>query len=210
PRGIQPPRGIVGEGTYRLRLGAHRHQHAAHVRVTDDRHRLTPARGIATLHAIMGIGTRLLQRALGDRHALQAYAEPGIVHHGEHVFDAAALLADQPADGASGVAIGHDAGGAGVDAQLVLDRGDAQVVAFAQRTVRLRQELRHDEERDALYPWRRIRRAGEHHVHDVVGEIVLAIGDKNLLAGDPVMVAIADRPRPHRTDVRPRLRLSQV
>ena len=40
----------------------------------------------------------------------------------------------------------------------------------------------HQEQRDALDALGRVRRARQHHVDDVVGEIVLAVGDENLLA----------------------------
>jgi hypothetical protein len=36
------------------------------------------------------------------------------------------------------------------------------------------QELRHDEQRDALAAGRRVGQAGQHQVHDVVGHVVLA------------------------------------
>jgi hypothetical protein len=65
------------------------------------------------------------------RHALQPDREARVVHHREHVLEAAILLADQVAGGAALVAVGHHAGRAGVDAELVLDRDAAQVVALA-------------------------------------------------------------------------------
>ena len=56
------------------------------------------------------------------------------------------------------------------------------------------QELRHEEERDAARAGGRIGQARQHEVDDVVGEVVLAIGDEDLLAGDAVgAVACAAR-----------------
>ena len=64
--------------------------------------------------------------------------------------DALVLFADQVADGAFLFAVGHDGGRAAVDAELVFDRGADQVVAGTERTVVIDQELRHQEQRDAL------------------------------------------------------------
>ena len=41
-------------------------------------------------------------------------------------------------------------------------------------------------QRDALGARRRVRGAGQDEVDDVVGEVVVAEGDEDLLAGDPV------------------------
>jgi hypothetical protein len=132
-----------------------------------------------------GVAERLLVGALaegdpaGRRHA-------GFVHHDEHVLEAAVRLAEQVADGAALVAEGHDAGRAGVDAELVLDRHAVGVVALAERTVGIDQELRHQEQRDALHAGRGVRQAGEDEMDDVVRHVVVAIGDEDLLAEDAV------------------------
>ena len=117
------------------------------------------------------------------REALDGDAEPRAVHHHEHRGEAAILLADQPALGAVVV---QDAGRIAVDAHLVLDRAADDAVARAGRAVGVGQELRHDEQRDALDARRRALDAGEHEMDDVVGEIVLAGRDEDLLAGDRV------------------------
>ena len=106
------------------------------------------------------------------RQALQPDAEPRLVHHREHRIEAAVRLADQPARGAVVV---HHAGRIAVDAHLVFDRA-----ARARRCARptmpsaLIDELRHDEQRDALDAGRRAFDAREHQMDDVVGEVVLA------------------------------------
>ena len=146
-----------------------------------------PTRSLALQRAPCAIRERALEGALGDRHALQADAEARRVHHDEHVLEAAVLLADEVADG---LVEHHHRGRARVDAELVLDRGAARVVALAERAVGLRQELRHEEERDALHALGRVGRAREHEVDDVLGEVVLAVGDEDLLAGDQVVVAL--------------------
>ena len=44
------------------------------------------------------------------------------------------------------------------------------------------QDLGHQEQRDAARPRRRVGQAGEDEVDDIVGEVVLAEGDEDLLA----------------------------
>ncbi len=46
------------------------------------------------------------------------------------------------------------------------------------------QKFRHEEQRNALGAGRRVGQARQHEMHDVVGHVVLAIGDEDLL---PVM-----------------------
>ena len=60
------------------------------------------------------------------------------------------------------------------------------VVARAERAVGIDQEFRHQEQRDALGAGGRIGQARQHEMHDVVGHVVLAIGDEDLRALDAV------------------------
>ncbi len=76
---------------------------------------------LAALHAAPRVLQRVLVRSLADRHAFHADAEARVIHHGEHVLEAAVLLADQVADRAFLVAVREHAGWAPVDAELVLD-----------------------------------------------------------------------------------------
>ena len=69
-----------------------------------------------------------------------------------------------------------------MDAELVLDRMRARVVALAGRAIGVEQEFRHQEERNALGSRRRIGQPRQHEMDDVVGEIVFAVGDEDLLA----------------------------
>ena len=149
---------------------------------------------------------RLLRRQFRDRHALQADREPRAVHHREHAMHALVFFADEEAGGAAFVAIDHGAGGRGIDAELVLDRMRAHVVALA-----VRHDLRHQEQRDALGAGRRVGQPGEHEMDDVVGQIVLAIGDEDFRAGDAVAaVGRAFRLAAQRADVGARLRLGEL
>ena len=155
----------AGEGD-----GADLRQHPGHVRVGGD--------GTAALDPLgrIGLGERQRPRAL--RHALHADAQARRVHHGEHGVEAAIRLADQLRLGAVEQ---HDAGGRGVDAELALDAAAAERVALP-----VRQHLRRGEERDAARPWRRVRQPREHEVQRVLRQVVLAPGDEDLLAVQPV------------------------
>ena len=62
-----------------------------------------------------------------------------------------------------------------------------------------------------LVPARRIGQARQHEMDDVLGQVVIAIGDEDLLAGD----AVVRRPRARRggaqrAEIGARLRLGQV
>ena len=90
----------------------------------------------AALAALLREGQRLLIGAVGDADALEADAEPGLVHHREHAAHAAVFLADQVADRAAMIAHGHGAGRRGVHAELVLDAARIDVVARARASRR--------------------------------------------------------------------------
>ena len=156
-RAVERDTGLITDRPRRPGQAAHGEQHALDVGVMDD------GAGGALL-ALARIAKRLLQRALGDRHALQADRQPRPVHHGEHAGHALVLLADEVADRAAVIAIDHGAGGRGMDAELVLDRMRAHVIARA-----VRQELGDQEQRNALGAGRGIGQAGEHEVDDVGG-----------------------------------------
>src|SRR5262245_15971571 len=112
----------------------------------DDRARTRFHAGCPALFALARIGERLLGRALGDRNALQRDRQAGLVHHGEHAGHAAVLLADEETGGAAVVAIDHGAGRRGMNAELVLDRMGAGVVARTERAVWVEQELGYEKE----------------------------------------------------------------
>ena len=179
----------------------------------DDRTRLGALVGAdrLALHAVARVGHRALIGAVAEADAFHPDREAGEIHHHEHVLEAAVLLADQPAGRAAVVAVGHHAGRARVDAELVLDRHAVHVVARAEAAVGVDEELGHDEQRYPLDALGRVRRAREHQVNDVVGVVVLAVGDEDLLAEDPVgAVALRHRARAHRRQVRAGLRLGEV
>ena len=68
-----------------------------------------------------------------------------------------------------------------MDAHLVLDRAAGDAVARRRASRRVDDHLRHDEQRDALDARRRAFDARQHQVDDVLGQVVLAGGDEDLL-----------------------------
>src|SRR5215472_12573994 len=82
-----------------------------------------------------GIVAGRLIGPLGDPQPLQSDLLPSLVHHREHVRQALVFPAHQIADRALPLAKAHDASGAGVDAELVLDRRTGDVVARRNRAV---------------------------------------------------------------------------
>ena len=76
-------------------------------------------------------------------------------------------------------------------AELVLDAGRIDVVARAQRAVGIDHEFRNQEQRNALGARRRIGQAGQHEMHDVVGHVVVAIGDEDFRALDAIAAVIS-------------------
>ena len=133
--------GEIGQRAHGLDERLHVEQHALDVgMISDGRAGLRAER--AALNAVMRIGAGLLIGALRNGDALQSDIKAGVVHHREHIFEAAIGLADQIADRAALFAEGHDRRRAGVDAELVLDRGADQIVARAERAIRVDQEFR--------------------------------------------------------------------
>ena len=147
PAAVEQRRGIIGQRPHRLGRGAHRQQHAPHIGVVDDRQCAAIGRRRSTerpaLHPGAGEVAGLLIGALGDRHTLEPDIEPGVVHHREHVFEAALLLADAPADR---VFIGEHAGRRGVDAELLFEAQGAHRVARPRPALVVGQEFRHQEQ----------------------------------------------------------------
>ncbi|MNJ30555.1 hypothetical protein D3C77_251550 [compost metagenome] len=134
-------------------LGLHHRQHTAHVGVIEDRGAGLASPDAAALAAFQRIGQGVLIGAFGDADALDADGQAGGVHHHEHMGQPLVRLADQFGAGAL---VAHDAGGRGVDAQLVLDADRAEGVALAQRAVSVHRELGRQEQADALGAGRRV------------------------------------------------------
>ena len=137
-------RGPVGSGgveiqqaPHGLDSGSHVEQHPPHIGVLVDRGLGTAfSVGAATLAALGGEGGRLLIGPLGYGQAFKAHQEAGLVHHGEHLAHPLVLFAHQLTDRPVKF---HYAGGAGVDADLVLQPDAADGIALAHAAVAVHQ-----------------------------------------------------------------------
>ena len=156
-----------------------------------------------SLAPVASVGQGLLVGPLGYGQTLQADEQAGLVHHREHVPHPLVLFADEESHGPLGVAEGQDAGGAGVDAHLVLDGDTGHVVAGPQGAVFRHELLRDNEAGDPLGPRRGVGRASEDEVDDVRRQVVLAETDEDLRARDPVgPVRLGYGPGPDRAQIR--------
>jgi len=177
-----------------LGVGLHDEQVALDVRVLDDgdpRSVDVPHLGdVHTLDTLLGVLDRLQVGRRRRAQPLQADADARFVHHVEHVLDALVLLADQPAVAGAVRAEHQRAGGGAVDAHLVLDVAADHVVVRAERVVGVDRVPGHHEQAHALDPLGRALDAGQHHVNDVAGHVVLAGGDEDLLALDEEVIPL--------------------
>src|SRR5262245_66066147 len=96
------------------------------------------------------------------------------------------FLAEQPAARAAAVAVDHRAGWARVNSEFVLEARAAHVVAAA-----VGQHLRNQEQRDSARALRRVGQSRQNQMDDVVGEVVLAVADEDLLPEDPIAAVAA-------------------
>ena len=175
---------------------AHFEQHPAHVGM-DQEHiggllRLDGTLERAALPALLGVGRSVLIRDLGDAETLHRDPEPGAVHHHEHRGQTSMRFSNQPGFGS--VKVEHSCRIA-VNPHFVLDRTAHDAVALADAAIRVGQEFRHEEERDAFHARRRAVDSGQHQMDDVIGEVVLARRDEDLLASDRVGVIGLQGPR---------------
>ena len=115
-----------------------------------------------------------------------ADADAGLVHHVEHVFDAAVRLADEVAEAVAALAEIEQAVGRAALAHLVVEAGERDVVRRAESSVPADPALGHEEQRDALGAGRPAGDLGQHHVDDVLRDLLLAAGDPHLAAADAV------------------------
>ena len=174
--------------------------------------------------AFMRIGIAVLIGDFAQSNALDADPQPRRIHHAEHAGHAGGgrtlftwlqrfwLGTQLPGNGV--VEIQH-AGGLALDAHLVLDAAGIDAIARAHRAVFLDQEFRHHEEIDGreivvdltLF----VRDLGDHHVDDVVGQVLVAARDENLGAVYPVgAVRLLDGLGLHQPKVGAAARLGQA
>ena len=88
----------------------------------------------------------------------------------------------------------HDAGWRGVDAQLMLNAAGAHIIGAAEASIFCGEEFGGEEQGYALHAFGCIGQPGQHQMDDIVGHIMVAPGDVDLLAIEPV-IALAVRLR---------------
>ena len=138
---------------------------------------------VAALDAFAGVVQGIEIGGGGMGQGLQAGPQSGAVHHLEHDLHALLLFAQQVADALAFGPQRHAAGGAGVDAVFFLHTGADDVVAVSQAAVFIDEIFGHDKDGNALGAGRVAFDAGQHRVNDVVHQVVLAVGDEDLVAG---------------------------
>ena len=137
-----------------------------------------------------------------------ADAKAGVVHHGEHRAHPVMRLTDEPSGRAI---ILHHRRGRSMQAHLVLEADNLETVGLARIAVFIRDILGHDEQADALGARHAIRKPRQNKVRDVLGKIVIAPGNINLLPGDRIgAIAIRLCLAAQCANVRPCLRLGEV
>ena len=77
-----------------------------------------------------------------------------------------------------------------MNAHLVLNRTTGDAIGFDRTTIGFHLELRDDKQRDAFGALRRTRQTRQYNVDDVVSEVVLTGGNKDLSARDTVAAII--------------------
>ena len=163
-----------------------------------------------SLNAVTGVGHGLLVGTLGNGEPLKADIIPGAVHHQEHAVEAAVLLAKKITDGAFVLPVLEHRRRRRLDAELLLDRQALNIIAPAEAAIVIDEEFRHDEKRDPLHARRRVGKARENEMDDVLAHVVFAVGDIDLLPADPVMITLRGRRRPQRREIGTGLRFRQV
>ena len=98
-----------------------------------------------------------------------------------------------------------------MDAELVLHRMGANVVAGAERAVGIDQIFGYQEQRNPPRAGRRVRQPRQHEMNNIVSEVVLAVGDEDFLSLEPIgAVGRAFGTGAQRADIGPGLRLGEL
>jgi hypothetical protein len=177
--------GVIDETAQAIHVRFHPHEHAPYIRMPDNGYgrRVLAGGQVLALHALPGVveGVQVRNRCMHK--GLKAHAQAGFVHHVEHDFHALVLLAQQEAAAPAFAAQGHGGADAAVDAHFLFDAGADNIVAVAQGAVRVDPVLGDDEYGDPLGARGCALDPGKHRGDDVLGQVVLAVGDENLGAG---------------------------
>ena len=173
------------EVAHRFDLRAHGEEHPTNVGVSNDRI-VACAVDRPSLHPSGGMNDAMLVSALCKCQTLLANSQACVVHHDEHGSHAGVQFADQLAECALPIVTeSQHAGGRCVNAHLVFGGNHPDVVSLARSAVCGWHELRNDETADSLCTCRCTVDPRQHEMDDVVGHVVFAPRDVDLLAGDP-------------------------
>ena len=163
---------------------------------------------VAPLQTLVGVNDSILIGGLGLCHPLKADAKARVVHHCEHGAHAFMFFAQQIAGCAVVV---HHTGCIAVDAHFFLDRADRHAVSRPERAVLVYEYFGNNEKRDALDPFRAAGDLGQDQMNDVVGHVVFARRDEDLLTADLVSpVALGLGLGAHHAQISAALGLGQV
>ncbi len=114
---------------------------------------------------------------------MDAHRDALRIHHGEHRLQAMVRLADEP--GLRRIEV-DDAGGAAVNAHLLLDRAAGDAIARTQGAIGIDEDLSAPKRLIALRALGRIGQARQHEIDDVGGEVMLARRDEDLGAAEGI------------------------
>ena len=115
---------------------------------------------------------------------MYTYSKASGVHHDEHVFKASVLLSHQKPFGAASIPKLHHCSRRSFDAQFVLQAHTIHVISLTQQPIVQGHEFGNKKQADAFDPRRSPRDTGQHHVHNVAGQVVLTKGDVDFGAKD--------------------------
>ena len=187
--------GVQGQAVGAFHIGFLRQQHASHIGVRHQRQRGRERVFVARYAALLplaGVAQRGEVPAVAQHDGAHADADARLVHHVEHAGQALVRLAHQLADAGVVLAKGQQGRGGAAPAAFVDQPGQGHVVARAHAALLVGVELGHGEQRDAFDAGRRVGQPRQHQVHDVFAQFVVATGDEDLLALEPV-AAVAHR-----------------
>ncbi|CRM96126.1 hypothetical protein [Pseudomonas sp. 22 E 5] len=186
---VKQPSRVQAQVEGAFHIGFLGQQHALDIGVLDDRNRRGArvfAVGQATLRAFAGVFQGIEVAGVTQHHCTHADADACFVHHLEHATQALMGFTHQVADTVAVIAEVKRRGRGAAPAHLVEQPGQQHIIACAQAAVFVDQEFGHDKQRNALHPRRRVRQLGQHHVHDVFRQRVVAAGDEDLVALEPI------------------------
>ena len=181
----------IGQGACRLGIGAHCQKHPPHICMINNADTLALIAGKGkALRALPRVTDCLLVGTITDRHTLQPDSNPGIVHHNEHIFQALALFPNKKARGTALIAKLHHTCGRAMNSQFMFKRDRIQIISLPQTAIIIHQNLRYNKQAKTFIPRWQPLDMRQNKVYDILGKIMIAISDKNLLSGNQVMIAL--------------------